>query len=125
MDGITDSMDVSLSKLREMVRDREVWHCSLWGRKELDTTEQLNNNKGGKYTQNLVIISIRNKVKSGSKVKVKETRASQAALVVKNLPPMQETLEIWVQSLSGEDPLMRNFNPLQYSCLENPMDRRA
>ena len=73
-DGITDSMDVSLSKLREMVRDREVWHCSLWGRKELDTTEQLNNNKGGKYTQNLVIISIRNKVKSGSKVKVKETR---------------------------------------------------
>ena len=74
MDGIIHLMDISLSKLREMVRDREVWHCSLWGHKELDTTEQLNNNEGEKYTQNLVIISIRNKVKSGSKVKVKETR---------------------------------------------------
>ena len=42
-DGIIDSMDVSLRKLREMVKDREAWHCSPWGCKELDTTEQLNN----------------------------------------------------------------------------------
>ena len=41
MDGITDSTDMSLSELRELVIDREGW-CDSWGRKESDTTEQLN-----------------------------------------------------------------------------------
>ena len=62
-------MDVSLCELQEMVRDRQVWHCSLWGCKELDTTEQLNNNKGGKVPKIWGLLSIRNKVKTGSKVK--------------------------------------------------------
>ena len=44
LDGITDSMDMSLSELQELVMDREgcPWACfGLWGCKELDTTEQL------------------------------------------------------------------------------------
>ena len=39
-DGITDSMDMSLRKLSELVMDRESWQS--WGHKELDRTEQLN-----------------------------------------------------------------------------------
>ena len=50
LDGITNSMAMSLSKLQEIVKDRDAWQCcSPWDCKELDTTEQLNSNQEGEH----------------------------------------------------------------------------
>ena len=59
LDGITDSMDMSLSKLQEMVKDRGLTCCSPWAHKESDTTDQLNYNR---LLISVLVMAIRRKM---------------------------------------------------------------
>ena len=52
LDGIADSMDMSLSKLRELAMDRKAWRAAVHGEAELDMPERLNNIKANVYLPN-------------------------------------------------------------------------
>ena len=97
LDGITDSMDMSLSELRELVMDREAWRAAIHGVAKNRT--QLN------WTELIIPLGF----PGDSAVKNLAANAGD----VGSIPG------------SGWSPGEGNGNPLQYSCLRKPMDREA
>ena len=58
LDDISNWMDMSLSKLQVMVKEREAWWAAVLGLQELDTTEQLNNNSSSKHIEYLIFCGL-------------------------------------------------------------------
>ena len=103
LDGITDSMDMSLSELQELVMDREAWYAGIHGVAKSrtwlsDNWTELN------WTE-------------------RETWSFPGSLVSKESACHARDWNS-IPGL-GRSPQEGNGNPLQYSCLENPMDRGA
>ena len=108
LDGITDSMDINLNKLWEIVKDREGWHaCSPWGHKELDTTER----RQWHPTPGLL----------PGKSHGRRSLVGCSPWGCWESTTTERLHFPFSLSCIGEG----NGNPLQCSCLENPRDRGA
>ena len=104
LNGITNSMDMSLGKLQEIVKDREAWHAAVHGVA-----------KGWTLFNDLMI--------EQQKVMPRSFPGKVSAALVKYLPANEGDTSS-IPGL-GRSPGGGNGNPLQYSCLENLVDRGA
>ena len=106
LESITDSMDMNLSKLWELVEDRGAWCTAVHGAAELGMTEGRNNKPRGRISWSY----------HSSRGFPGSSDGKESACNAGDPDSIPG---------SGRSPGEGNGTPLQYSCLENPMDRGA
>ena len=114
MDGITDSTNMSLSKLWEMVNDREAWHASVHGVTELNTTEGLNNQR---HTDDTTLMTKSKEERKSLLMKVKEEHVK--AELKCNIQKPKTTASGPITSWQTEEDKVENGDIFYFLALQN------
>ena len=103
LDGFTDLMDMSFSKVQEMVKDREAWRAGVHGVTESDTTEQLSNNNKLYHSNKLALEKAEKpEIKLPTSTESWKKQESSRKTSISALLTMPKPLTVWITINCGK-----------------------